>query len=76
MNPVAANFSIVWMSPVSIDSTVIAASCSNWDPGLTQAAGSAVATAALPAAAALLLLLAAQRTKRAAILLLLLQRGL
>jgi hypothetical protein len=46
MNPVAANFSIVWMSPESMDSTVIAANCSNWDPGLINDAASAVAGAA------------------------------
>jgi hypothetical protein len=68
MKPVAANFWIVWMSPVSIDSTVIAANCSSWDPGFTKDAGSAVATAAGPLL--LLLLLVAQRTVRAASLLL------
>jgi hypothetical protein len=69
MKPVAANFWIVWMSPVSIDSTVIAANCSSWDPGFTKDAGSAVATAADPLLL-LLLLLVAQRTIRAASLLL------
>jgi hypothetical protein len=29
IKPVAANFSIVWISPVSMDSTVMAARCSS-----------------------------------------------
>jgi hypothetical protein len=49
ISPVAANFSIVWMSPESIDRTVIAASCSNCEPGFTKGPASAAATAAAAA---------------------------
>lgn len=49
MKPVAANCSMVWMSPESMDRTVIAASCSSCEPGLTNESAAVTAGAAAAA---------------------------